>query len=93
MLILDRKIGQRIFIDKGSIQLTVMRIDGDLIKIGFSAPAHIDIEREEIFVKKLIPRDEPHALNIQPTTRTFHETIISNCSGRITSKLNQLRRK
>lgn len=56
MLILYRKIGEQIMIDKGSIQLKIMDVNADngTIAIGFNAPAHVDIDREEIFLKKLI---------------------------------------
>ncbi|HAT9646629.1 carbon storage regulator [Legionella septentrionalis] len=56
MLILYRKIGEQIMIDKGSIQIKVMDVNADngVIAIGFKAPAHVDIDREEIFLKKLI---------------------------------------
>lgn len=58
MLVLYRKIGEQIMIDKGSIQLKVMHVNADdgMIAIGFKAPAHVDIDREEIFLKKLLQR-------------------------------------
>ncbi len=58
MLVLTRKIGQQVLIDKGSIQIKVLKIDDGIISIGFSAPEHIDIDREEIYVKKLMQRNE-----------------------------------
>ncbi len=56
MLILYRKIGEQIMIDKGSIQLKIVDVNAldGVIAIGFNAPAHVDIDREEIFLKKMI---------------------------------------
>lgn len=53
MLVLTRKIGQQILIGKGMIQMKVLKIDDDVISLGFNAPQHIDIDREEIYIKKL----------------------------------------
>ena len=54
MLVLTRKIGQQVLLNKGSIQVKVLKIDDDIITIGFSAPEDVDIDREEIYVKKLM---------------------------------------
>lgn len=53
MLVLTRKIGQQVLINNGSIQVKVLKVDNGVISIGFKAPDHIDIDREEIFLKKL----------------------------------------
>ena len=53
MLVLTRKIGQQILIGKGIIQMKVLKIDNDVISIGINAPQHIDVDREEIYLKKL----------------------------------------
>ena len=49
MLVLTRKAGQQIFIDKGRIQMKVLKVEEDVISIGINAPRHIDIAREEVF--------------------------------------------
>ena len=53
MLVLTRKIGQQVLIGNGVIQLKVLKIDGGNISIGFNAPDYIDIDREEVYLKKL----------------------------------------
>lgn len=53
MLVLTRKIGQQILMDKGSIQVKVLKAENGIISLGLQAPKHIDIDREEIYVKKL----------------------------------------
>ena len=53
MLVLTRKIVQQILIGKGLIQMKVLKVTDDIISIGINAPQHIDIDREEIYLKKL----------------------------------------
>lgn len=48
MLVLSRKIGQRILIGEG-IELEVLEVRGNRIKLGINAPADISIHRAETF--------------------------------------------
>lgn len=52
MLLLSRKADQKILINGGKIQITVKRINNDMVFLGIVAPKEIDIDREEIFVRK-----------------------------------------
>lgn len=47
MLLLGRGVGQTVFIGD-SIAVTVMRMDGDAVRIGISAPRDVDIVRGEL---------------------------------------------
>jgi carbon storage regulator len=47
MLVLSRKKGQTIVID-GRIEVTVLEVDGDAVKIGISAPREVQITRKEL---------------------------------------------
>jgi carbon storage regulator CsrA len=47
MLILRRKIGERIVID-GRIEVTVLHIRGGKVRLGFDAPRDVRVLREEI---------------------------------------------
>lgn len=49
MLVLTRKLNQSIQIGD-DIELTVLSLDKDQVKIGISAPKHIDIHRKEIYI-------------------------------------------
>ncbi|ASI36290.1 MULTISPECIES: carbon storage regulator CsrA [Exiguobacterium] len=49
MLVLKRKTGEAIQIGD-DIELTVLAIEGDQIKLGIDAPRHIDIHRKEIYL-------------------------------------------
>jgi carbon storage regulator len=48
MLILSRKPGETVVID-GRIRVKVIRVEGDVVKIGIDAPADISIHRQEIY--------------------------------------------
>lgn len=52
MLVLTRRKGQQILINKGTIQLKVLKIEGGNISLGIHAPEGVDIDREEIYFKK-----------------------------------------
>ena len=52
MLILSRKIGEKILIT-GDITITVVRIEGDKVRLGISAPDHIIVNREELNIELL----------------------------------------
>ena len=47
MLVLSRRRGERVVID-GNITVTVVEIRGSQIRLGFDAPAEIDIRRNEV---------------------------------------------
>lgn len=49
MLVLSRKKGEAIVI-QNQIEITVLQVEGDTVKIGISAPSDIDIFRKEIYV-------------------------------------------
>jgi carbon storage regulator len=48
MLILSRKSGESIVID-GRIHLKIVRVEGDVVKIGIEAPSDIPVHRREIY--------------------------------------------
>lgn len=50
MLILTRKVGERIMIgDDGDIQITVVALEGNKVRLGVFAPSDMPVHREEIF--------------------------------------------
>jgi len=50
MLVLSRRIGERICIGDGVV-ITVVRIHGDKVRIGIDAPLDVPVHREEVFLR------------------------------------------
>jgi carbon storage regulator len=48
MLILSRRINESVVID-GRIIVKIVRVDGEVVKIGIEAPADVPIHRQEVY--------------------------------------------
>ena len=51
MLVFSRKKNERVVINE-NIVITIVEVRGDKVRIGIEAPAHIAVDREEIWVLK-----------------------------------------
>jgi carbon storage regulator len=71
MLILSRKIGESIVID-GRIHVTVMRVEGEVVKLGIVAPMEVPVHRKEVYEE--IQRSNQQAL-------TKHSTPLPKLAG------------
>ncbi len=60
MLILSRKAGESIVID-GRIVVKIVRVEGDMIKLGIDAPADVPVHRQEVYEE--IQKNNREALN------------------------------
>ena len=49
MLVLSRKIGERIVVPHCELLVTVLAVEGKTVRLGFSAPAEVDVYREEVW--------------------------------------------
>jgi carbon storage regulator len=49
MLVLSRKIGERIVVPECNLMVTVVAIEGNKVRLGFSAPAELGVYREEVW--------------------------------------------
>ena len=65
MLILSRKSGESIVID-GRIHVKIVRVEGDVVKVGIEAPADVPVHRKEVYEE--IQRSNQQALTRQSTT-------------------------
>ncbi|KTD63249.1 vir region protein [Legionella santicrucis] len=52
MLVLTRRIGERIFLDNGKIEIAFLYHRRGQVAFGIKAPPDIDIDRQEIFILK-----------------------------------------
>lgn len=58
MLVLTRRVGEQILIDKGQILIKILYERNGNVAIGIQAPAHIDVDRKEIFLRKQVNQDD-----------------------------------
>jgi carbon storage regulator len=49
MLVLSRKIGERIIVPGCELAFTVLAVQGKTVRVGVSAPAVLDVYREEVW--------------------------------------------
>jgi len=63
MLVLSRQRDETIMIGD-DVEVTVVDIRGDKVRLGITAPAHITVHRKEVY--DAIQRENREAANIQP---------------------------
>jgi carbon storage regulator len=49
MLVLSRKLGERILVPNCELAVTVLAVKGKTVRLGISAPAEVDVFREEVW--------------------------------------------
>lgn len=59
MLILSRKLNESVIID-GRITVKIVRVDGDIVKLGIGAPSDVPVHRQEVYEE--IQRNNQRAL-------------------------------
>jgi len=65
MLVLNRKIGERIVIG-GDIVVTVVRVQGKQVRIGIEAPLSVSIRRKELLPLAPSDADASPSRSLQP---------------------------
>jgi carbon storage regulator len=48
MLVLSRKVGERILVPKSKLVVTVVSVKGSQVRLGVSAPPDVAVYREEV---------------------------------------------
>ncbi|PWY54318.1 carbon storage regulator [Legionella qingyii] len=54
MVVLSRKIGEKVLVDDGEIEVKVLCSKGNKILLGFKVPANMEVEREEDYLRKIL---------------------------------------
>jgi carbon storage regulator len=62
MLVLSRKLGERILVPHCELAVTVVAIDGNTVKLGITAPSEVGVYREELWRKVCAEKVAPEAL-------------------------------
>jgi carbon storage regulator len=86
MLVLHRRIGEKIMIDGGNIVVTVSEINGDKVKLRIKAPRHVSVDREEIHRRKAMERKNGVAIRHQPECLLAGEindgSVVCGCKSK-----------
>ena len=49
MLVLSRRIGERIVVPDHGLEITVLAVKGQVVRLGLDAPAEVAVFREELW--------------------------------------------
>jgi carbon storage regulator len=58
MLVLSRKLGERIVVPQINLTLTVVAVEGNTVRLGITAPSEIGVYREELW-ERVCSRPSP----------------------------------
>ena len=61
MLVLSRKLGERILVPHTELTVTVVAIDAKTVKLGITAPTEVGVYREELWRKVCAENVAPQA--------------------------------
>ena len=59
MLVLSRKLGERLLVPQCALVITVVAVKGKAVRLGISAPADIKVYREEVWCGDGRPTNPP----------------------------------
>ena len=51
MLVLSRKVGEKILVPQCDLAITVVAIEGNTVRLGIKAPSELGVYREELWRK------------------------------------------
>jgi carbon storage regulator len=58
MLVLSRKLGERVLVPQCGLSITVVAVEGNVIRLGFTAPSAVGVYREEVW-QRIGSEDQP----------------------------------
>jgi carbon storage regulator len=80
MLILSRKPGESIVID-GRITVKIIRLEGDIVKLGIEAPREVPVHRQEVYDE--IQRNNHEALTDDRSNLPRLPAGVPHANGKI----------
>jgi carbon storage regulator len=60
MLVLSRKLGERVLVPQCSLSITVVAVERNVIRLGFTAPSEVGVYREEVW-QRISSEDQQRA--------------------------------
>lgn len=80
MLVLSRKKNETVVI-QDHIEITILGVEGDTVRLGISAPKHVDIFRKEVYLSIQESNREavvPTPGNLQALLKKMYESTEQN---------------
>lgn len=84
MLVLSRKKGESIVI-QDQIEVTILGVEGDTVRVGISAPKEVDIFRKEVYLSI----KESNEASAAPTTVKL-EALLDHLSAQSSKNLKKM---
>jgi carbon storage regulator len=89
MLVLSRKLGEKIVIDN-EVFVTILDVRGDVVKLGVEAPKHVMVHREEIYKEIVVSNKQAQQkANTHPSVSDTLTKVTTLSKKGAPPKINQ----